>query len=65
MIAWLLKKFPWIAALALALTFVLLCFAVDRGHKVSLGGPQGFVFEAPAPKTAALKSEKPVKKAQP
>ena len=41
------------AFMALMLLFALLCIAMRRGNRVSLGGSRGFVFEASPPKSTS------------
>jgi hypothetical protein len=40
------------------LVFTLLCIAMRRGHRVSLGGEKGFVFEALPSNEAVIKKGK-------
>ena len=54
---------PAVVVLAIALfvtvlTFALLCFAMRRGQRVSLGGAKGFVFEALLPTCPPQKGQK-------
>ena len=42
----------------IALVFALLCVAMRRGQRVSLGGSKGFVFEASQPNANVAKKGK-------
>lgn len=62
-VAWLSAASPSVMAALLllaviALVFALLCIAMRRGQRVSLGGAKGFVFEALPSTDAVIKKGK-------
>ena len=50
--------FAAVALIAIGLIFALLCIAMRRGRRVSLGGPKGFVFEAMSNERRPVKGQK-------
>ena len=62
-VAWLSAASPSVMAALLllaviALVFALLCIAMRRGQRVSLGGAKGFVFEGLQPNESVTKKRK-------